>query len=233
VNPSGEAPTIDDSNRLEYFEHYVPLKFGSVLYSKLRKRYWELAHVGGRPLLIAVQDFHAPQSMTWSSSALVEYLYGIRQVERIGVGGKAEIVSERVEKYTWKGKNEIPAGFFFQPEVENISAIIANPVATLSKFNRMGFVAGFGRRDIRMLRKGICYRDSVTPQEFVSEVHSAEYTETWCEGLSVYHNPRARFPLDPCSFPNAAHHTSRGGQIICRLPKFHPVGSVTVNVIPC
>jgi hypothetical protein len=232
VNPSDETPVIDEANRLEYFEHYVPLKFGSVLYSKLGKRYWELPHVAGRPLLIAVQDFHAPHSMTWSSSALVEYLYGIRQVERIGVGGKPEIVSERVEKYKWEGKKEIPAGFFLQPEAENISAVLANPTATLSKFNRMGFLAGFGRRDIRMLRKSIAYRDSLTPQEVVDEVHSAGYAETWSEGLSVFHNPYARIPVDPGSFSCAAHHSSRDGRIVSRMPHFHPVGSVTVNVVP-
>jgi hypothetical protein len=72
VNPSVVAPALDDdSKRQNYFEHYVPMKFGSALFSKLNKRYWELPHVLGHPLVLAIQDFHAPQSMSWSSSALV------------------------------------------------------------------------------------------------------------------------------------------------------------------
>ena len=229
VNPSDIAPALDDSTRQAYLEHYVPIKFGSALFTKLKKRYWELPHVGGYPLVFAVQDFHAPRSMIWSSSALVEYLYGIRQVERKRADGFAEIVSEPVETYMWEGK-EIPAGFFLQPDTENISAVLANPSGTISKFNRIGFLSGFGDRDIRMLRKGICYRDALMPQEFADEVHSPDYRETWCEGLSVYHNPRANQPLFADAIPGAAHHSSRDGRILSRLPWFHPVASVTCIV---
>lgn len=231
VNPSAVTPTLDDSTRQEYFEHYVPIKFGSALFTKLKKRYWELPHVAGRPLVLAVQDFHAPQSMSWSSTALVEYLYGIRQVEKSRADGSSEIVSEGVATYMWEGK-EIPSGFFLQPSTENISAVLANPAGTISKFNRMGFLAGFGDRDIRMLRNGLCYRDSLTAQEFVDEVHSSDYSETWCEGLSVYHNPKANQPLPAEAIPTAAHHYSEGGRILSRLPQFHPVGSITVVVTP-
>ncbi len=231
VNPSAVPPTVDDSTRQGYFEQYVPIKFGSALFTKLKKRYWELPHVAGHPLVLAVQDFHAPLSMSWSSSALVEYLYGIRQVERRRVGDFIEIVSERVESYKWEDK-EIPSGFFLQPDTENVSAVLANPNGTLSKFNRMGFLAGFGDRDIYMIRKGICYRDSLTPQEFVGQVHLAGYFETWCEGVSVYHNPRANQPLPEGAMPGAAHHTSRDGRILAQMPRFHPVGSITTIVVP-
>lgn len=229
VNPSDEAPVLDDSTRQAYFEHYVPIKFGSALFTKLKKRYWELPHVWGYPLVFAVQDFHAHQSMIWSSSALVEYLYGIRQVERKKSDGSTEIISEPVETYMWEGK-EIQSGFFLQPDTENISAVLANPSGTISKFNRIGFLAGFGDRDIRMLRKGICYRDALMPQKFVDEVHSPDYRETWCEGLSVYHNPRANQPLSADAIPGAAHHSSRDGRILSQLPSFHPIASVTCIV---
>ncbi len=228
VNPSAVAPALNDSTQQAYFDHYVPIKFGSVLSTKREKRYWELPHVRGYPLVFAVQDFHAPRSMIWSSSALVEYLYGIRQKSS---DGSAEIISEPVETYLWEGK-EIPSGFFLQPDTENISAVLANPSGTLSKFNRIGFLAGFGNRDIRMTRKGICYRDTLTPQEFVDEVHSPDYHETWCEGLSVYHNPRANQPLSADAIPGAAHHSSRDGRILSELPPFHPVVSITCIVAP-
>jgi hypothetical protein len=144
INPSAAPPKLDDSTRQAYFEHYVPIKFGGVLFTKLRKKYWELPHVEGHPLLIAVQDFHAPRSMTWSSSALAEYLYGIRQTERKREDGSTEIISENVTNYTWEGKT-IASGFFLQPDTDNISAVLANPNGTISKFNRMGFLAGFGK----------------------------------------------------------------------------------------
>lgn len=231
VNPPGSALNVG-SNREAYFEHYVPLKYSSVLSAKLNKRDWEKQHAVGRPYMIAVQDFHAPYAMAWSNSALVEYLYAIRQTECVNADGKHEIISEKVTEYKLGDKPPIPAGFFLLPDSENISAVLANPNGTLPKFNRMGFLAGFGDRSIRMLRSGYCYRGSLTPQQFNAEVHSPDYTETWCEGLSVYHNPLARVPLPREAFPCAAHHTSRDGRILSVQPPFHPVGSVTYIGVP-
>jgi hypothetical protein len=231
VNPSGVAPDLD-SNREAYFEHYVPRKYGSVLFSKLKKRDWEKQHVAGRPYVLAVQDFHAPYAMAWSNSALVEYLYAIRQTERMNAEDKAEIVSEKVTEYKLGENPPIPAGFFLLEDCENISAVLANPSGTLPKFNRMGFLSGFGDRDIRMLRSGYCYKGSLAPEQFYAEVHSPDYAETWCEGLSVYHNPQAKIPLPPEAFPCAAHHTSRDGRILSVQPAFHPVGSITYIVVP-
>jgi hypothetical protein len=42
--------------------HEIPIKIGSALYSRLRKRYWELPVVQGRPFVIAVEAFHPEQT---------------------------------------------------------------------------------------------------------------------------------------------------------------------------
>lgn len=149
VNPSDRLPEAGESPTREYFEHVIPMRFGSALFSKLKKthkgrRYWELQHAAGHPFTIAIQDFHAPGAMSWSSSALAEYLYGIRQTERTNADGSIEIISEQVDSYRWGGK-EVPAGFFRQLETENISAVLANPEGTFSKFNRMGYTGRFRR----------------------------------------------------------------------------------------
>ena len=209
----------------EYFSQYVPIKYGSALYSKLKKRYWELPHVAGQPLVLAIQDFHALGSMTWSNSALGEFLYGIRQTA--APNGTSEVVSQRIDKYEWDGKTK-PAGYFLQPETEHISAVLANPSGTIAKFNRMGYLAGFGNRSIRMQRTGSCYRGSVHPETFTVSVDSPEYTETWCEGVSIYHNPNACRPLSDDAFPGAAHHTAQNGRILSNVPAFFPIGSATI-----
>jgi hypothetical protein len=96
----------------------------------------------------------------------------------------------------------------------------------------MGFIAGFGDRDIVMMRGGYCYKGSLIPEKFTAEVHAPGYSETWCEGLSIYHNPRAKVPLPEQSFSCAAHHTSRDGRIRSHQPTFHPLGSTTHILIP-
>ena len=43
---------------LEKMEDEIPIRFGSPLYSKLCKKYWEKDHVSGNPLVFAIADFH-------------------------------------------------------------------------------------------------------------------------------------------------------------------------------
>ena len=227
VNPSDKPPEINDTNREAYFQHYTPIKFGSALFSKLQKEYWNLPHVSGMPLLIAVQDFHSLGSMSWSTTALIEYLYGTRQVRQRQLGGGIVNSSEQVKFYEWEGKR-IPADFFALPGAEHISAVLANPGGTISKFNRLGFLAGFGDRDIRMVRTGVCFRNgSLNSENFSQEVYSPDYAETWAEGLFVFHNPNAAHPLPEAMIPNVAHCTRQDGRILTGMPSFHPVGTKT------
>ncbi|WP_279497938.1 hypothetical protein [Aeromonas veronii] len=74
--------------------------------------------------------------MTWSRTALSEYLYGMRN--RI-IDGKPN--SHKIKTHRWNGK-EIPSGFFYQEQAENISAVMFSNQATIPKFNRMGKIAG-------------------------------------------------------------------------------------------
>lgn len=43
---------------------------------KLEKRYWELPQVSGKPLVLAVQDFHAEGSLLLMSEPFASFLYG-------------------------------------------------------------------------------------------------------------------------------------------------------------
>jgi hypothetical protein len=221
---SPHTPILTAENRRAYFEEYVPIRFSSALCEKLKKRYWDRPHVRGRPLVLAIQDFHAPGSMTWTSTSLVEYLYGLRQSERDGT-----VVSEPISRHRWETK-DIASHFFALPEAEHISAVIANPSGTLSKFKRMGFLSGFGDRDLKILRRGYAFQGEPFPTPFTAEVSSGSYDETWCEGLAVCHNPDATTPLSPESLPHAGHFTVDDGWLVSALPPFFPVGSQTVTL---
>jgi len=167
--------------------------------------------------------------MAWSSYALSEYLFGARNVE-IKVGGHLETEIEVIREYRI-GEKVVPAGYFFQPEVENVSAVIANPGGTISKFNRMGYLAGFGGGVKEIIRTGTCFRGSNKEEWFESYVSSTDYAETWSEGLTVYHNPNAKHPLPSRIFPNAAHYYFDGKLVSAELPNFHPTGSISVILL--
>lgn len=227
------GPPESETGRREYCANYMPVKYGSSLYSKLNMRYWELPHVNHRPILIAVQDFHFPGSMKWSEPSLAPYLYGRSFAALYDACGHLNIRSTLIQEQRW-GAKTIPSGFFARPDSENISAIITNAQGTLTKFNRIGFKAGFGSQRVRMIRRGTRYNHSANaafPVPFVDLVHKPEYVEGWSEGMNVYHNPRAIAPVPREFLPAAAHHfLTAEGQIRSLIPENHPFGSETVIV---
>ena len=218
----------------ERLENYMPIKFGSSLYSKLKKktRYWDLEHVKGKPLVFAIADFHEANSMVWSHGALWQYLYGMRYEHVATEDGSYHVAPKKIISHK-QGNKEIPSGFFFLEDAENVSAILSSNSGTISKFNRMGKLAGFGGDDIKLFRKGYCHDhdpEASVPAFFSFEVAAGKVTESWAEGLNMYHNPNAIHPVDPKLFPSIAHHFFEDGLIRSIIPEFHPYSSVTLNV---
>jgi hypothetical protein len=220
---------IDESNAESYHEDYIPIRFAGALRAKLQKEYWTLPHVAGHPLAIAIQDFHVAGSMKWSAPGLIEYLYGLRQVETENGVLRTVPISE----HRWKSK-VIPSSFFAQAGAEHISAVVANPSGTLSKFTRMGYLAGFGDRDVKIYRRGIAFQEAGEgpPTPYAVEVTAEGYDEAWGDGLAVYHNPNAKVPLPDYCLPNAGHYIVDNGEILTKRPAFFPLGSEMWIVAP-
>ncbi|WOA31780.1 hypothetical protein [Alloalcanivorax xenomutans] len=234
VNPSENVsrPDLPPPQTHEEIEErlndFMPIKFGSPLYSKLQKKYWEKEHVSGKPIILAIHDYHNDNAMTWSRTALSEYLYGIRT--RI-VDGKPFV--EDIEKHSWEGK-EIPSGFFFQDEAENISAVLFSNQATIPKFNRMGKIAGLGSADVKMIRNGFLYNpdpDAIHPIPFSKDLDDSDYEESWSDGLIMFHNPNAKNPVDPDAFSDISHifYSKDEGFYGYHQP-YDVLGSITVVV---
>jgi hypothetical protein len=161
-----------------------------------------MPHVKGHPLVFAIHDYHQEASMIWSRPALCEYLYGIRTRVR---DGKPHV--ELIETHSWNGK-EIPSGFFNQPDSKNVSAILFSNQATVTKFNRMGKLAGLGGAEIKMIRNGFLSnpdQSAIHPIPFSIDVDDPAYEESWADSLVMYHNPNATNPLDPRLFPDISH----------------------------
>lgn len=77
--------------------------------------------------------------MTWSRTALVNYLYGMEAKLKNG-----SPVLSKISKHKWRGK-VIPSGFFFNSENSKyVSGVLFSYQATLTKFNRMGKLGGLG-----------------------------------------------------------------------------------------
>lgn len=202
---------VRDLSEAEIENDYLPIRYGSPLYSKLnhtchQKHYWELDHVQGNPLIFAIHDYHFQAtkenfgSMTYSWHALYEYLYGLHAE----LNDDGEVFFSKIEHHIC-GKKSIPSGFFFTKNAENISAVLFGNQATISKFQRMGTLAGWGKdnQSYRITRErlnadGNIYLD-------YSKLSAPTYEESWADGIIMYHNPNAINPLNPSLFPNISH----------------------------
>lgn len=232
VNPTQGGETFQVSPETESdrdkLADYAAIKFGSALFSKLSKRYWELGHVKGKPLVFAIADFHQSHSMLWTHPSLWQYLYGMKSEQKVTVRG-IESSLRRIAEHTY-GDKRIPSGFFFQPECENVSAVLFSNSGTVSKFNRMGKLAGFGDPGVKMIRVGKRYDhegNGLQPKDFTLYIEAGECSETWSEGVSIFHNPNAKCPLDASLFPTVGHHYLKDEKIDSYLPDFFPLASVT------
>jgi hypothetical protein len=222
-------PPTSTEELTELVNNYFPIKYGSPLYSKLCKEYWKQSHVAGHPLVFAIHDFHAGDSMCWSYSSIGQYLYGMRWKHLFDSHNALVVVPEKVQVHRYGGK-EIPSGFFLQPGAENVSAVLFSNSATLPKFNRMGKLAGFGDPRVKMNRCGLRYdhtANAATPAPFEVEIEPDKYDESWGQGAEMYHNPRAICPIVPELFPGIAHHFLENEIMRSSLPAFHPYTSKT------
>lgn len=193
-------------------------RFAKTLRSKLQRNYHDLTHVRGKPFALAVADFHASGSMTWSREALPSYLYGLHFKREEGQQATATEIDCL--------RDGLPAGPFRDPAFAHVSAIVFSNAGTLSKFNRMGFLAGWRPPGLKMVRIGHFF--DRTPGAvsilFEHDISSAEYAaiwpwgEAWCQELEVFHNPLAKNPMAHSLLPGATHWFERGGQIESSSP---------------
>ncbi|WP_141505692.1 glycosaminoglycan attachment protein [Paenibacillus luteus] len=221
-------------------QEIMPAKWGSSLYSKLthtdksRRHYWEYSHTEEKPFILAIADFHETFSMTWSQNSLITYLYGYKYHHSYNEKGELIIHPIKVEKHSkGEGRNTIPSGFFFQDNSENVSAVLHSSCATISKFSRIGKQCGLDESDVLMYRIGSVHNpdpNANKPNRFQYLV-TEENSEPWAEGVTVFHNPNAKYPLTLDFFPSAAQCYLQDEFIVTISNNPVVYSSVTLNFV--
>lgn len=186
----------------EYVRTEMPFKFYRTLLRKMRHKpqpanvnYWDLPHTQGHPFVLAIHDYSRRMSMSLSSTAMHEVLYGAKIVD-----GELVTFDEHVN-----GEQHIPSNFFGKDENRHLSAVILPTMATIPKFNRMGIVAGIEAPRTHMIIYGSRTDENGDRHPYAAKVNDPKYKESWHEGTFVFHNPNAIHPLDPELFPHVVH----------------------------
>lgn len=192
-----EAIELNDIEIQKELTDYYIIRLGSVLFSKLSKKYWELDWVSGKPLVIAITPFHNYVADFLPDAKIIEYLYGIWYKTEIAENGLELKEIKTIDTHRYKAK-EIPSIFFNQENVENISAILFTNNCNLHKFNRLGYESGLGDSETIIVRSGIAYDPEPYSEgkQFDHVIKFGAKTESWNESVSIFHNPNAKYPLD-------------------------------------
>lgn len=205
IDPAAPPMEINEA-ALDDLQTYVnvvmPFKFARTLRKKMRHRplptevhYWELPHTQGHPFVLAVHDYSRRMSMTMSSDAMRNYLYGI-----VFQDGYFESIEAHVNS-----EERLPSNFFAKEENRFVSAVMLPTMATIPKFNRMGQIAGIPAPGTVTMIFGKRTDEHGEPRLFSARVDDPSYQEFWHEGTFVFHNPNAVFPLNPELFPHVIH----------------------------
>jgi len=227
--PKGSPKTMEEAVR--FLKNETAIRFGSPLYSKLQKKYWELPHVAGKPLVLAIETFHGG-SLTLSSSSLSQYLIGTDHRSRFDDDGSLIVEADPIAEHT--GSKTIPSNFFAQPGAENISAVLFSNAGTIPKFARIGQHGAHRSDAVRMVRYGHCLDhdpNAVRPEAFAYEIGDPDVPpEPWRDGSVLIHNPIALRPL-PAEWlgAGAEENLEASGTIVStwRDP-FQPFASMTM-----
>ena len=216
--PFADIPT----EREEIFFGAAALRFAKTIGNKLEKRYDQRPHVAGKPLILAVADFHASGSMMWSREGLIGYLQGSGATVA-EVDGRLVAVPLPAEHLL--GPTRFPAGLFANDHHRELSAVIFSNACSIAKLNRVPVSGGGAPEGYRYTRMGKFFDrkpGALAGNLFCLDITSDDYRNLWPHGyepwtaeLEVFHNPFARHPVSVELLPEATHWFEQDGEWLC------------------
>lgn len=200
-NADGQRPewtqTIEDLERLQIkgIVDEATIRIANAIVSKYRKYqagYSKLAHVGGKPFVVAIAAFEQPHGRFQNNHAINRVLYGIDgPIQFVKNDQPMPIVRVIQQMKTIRKTSgaEVPLGCFTDSRMAEISAVLFSTTATWGKVRAMS-------KDPNpyVIFKTLRYNNH--GPEPLSEVKvKGEYYETLLDGLHIFHNPYAACPL--------------------------------------
>jgi hypothetical protein len=171
------------------------------LESKANRRYEDLPGVQGAPFVLAIQDFYHESSLMNTSYSLIRWLYD----------------------------GETP----FFADHPQVSAVMFCNAGTASKFGRMALQADPERYPQLWINRACWYYRERSPTTqglgtIVYRVGDPDWIEDWPQGITMFHNPIAAFPLTPEVLPALRHVYIADSRLQFRWPDaFFPEASIT------
>ncbi len=166
-------------------------------YLKYKKQYSQLAHVQNKPFIIAVAAFDRPHFMLSCQRAIEALLfdYYVDEEEYLSQKDKlSPIKGKNIGKIFKDNGSPIDLGIFSNGKMKEVSAVIFSSSATFGKVRALSSDPN-PNVEFTAVRHN---PNSNEPHVIKTKRHN--YHETLLDGLRVYHNPSAKYPIDPNYF---------------------------------
>ncbi|PKO66673.1 MAG: hypothetical protein CVU22_14900 [Betaproteobacteria bacterium HGW-Betaproteobacteria-16] len=186
------------------------VRISNALLRKLRAfraKYSSHDHVKGKPFVVALAPFEQPNFQHQYDRPIRAVLYDqyvdedafFRDPSKYPDGHPPTVNLGFVEK---ENGSQIPLGVFNDDQWQEVSAVLFSCTATMGKVDMLctdSSLHALGMSVWGGKPNGAAYERTGTRQEI---------GETLTDGLQVYHNPYARYPLDPRVFrrPGVVQH---------------------------
>ncbi|ANH66644.1 hypothetical protein [Mitsuaria sp. 7] len=163
---------------------------------KYRDGYSALAHVRDKPFVLAVAAFDSPAFFALSTRPMEALLYNYYVDEEAFIAGEKDTLEgEHLASVKKDNGAPIELGMFQGPAFSEVSAVVWNPCATWGKVRTMSPLA----TNERVVVQSVRYNPNSHLPHHVVET-KPDTSETLLDGLTVFHNPFAKHPLDPAVF---------------------------------
>jgi hypothetical protein len=162
-------------------------------------RYSTLGHVRSRPFVLAVAAVDSPYARLACQRAIEAVLYGYYIDEESFLRDGGELKKEHRDKIVKDNGSQIPIGIFTGAEFAWLSAVMFSSCATWGKVRALS-----ADPNPNVFFEAIRWnKNGISPhliEARKSAYKESAYKESLLDGLRVYHNPWATYPLDVTIF---------------------------------
>lgn len=202
------------------FNSQAAIRIANSFSSKLKKyreSYAALSHVKNRPFVLAIAAFDRPFAHFASNRPAVAALYGLNYDEEASIsqGPSATSIPSHQVRGAFKDNGaSVPLGLFLDESASEVSAVVYSCLATWGKLRALADnpEAKSIYQTFHPPATGIIPEVKITKKE--------HYVEHLSDGLYIFHNPYARFPLDREVFNHAraAQMFVEGDELVALAP---------------
>lgn len=183
---------------LNAFNHDAILRVTNALSAKREKfisYYASLPHAAGKPFVIALTAFDRPNFWLSCQRPVEAVLYNYYvDEERWRLAHQSPAPISSIQSVTKSNGHPVDLGYFQTDSMADVSAVIFSTCATLSKVSAL---SNDPHPDTYFTAIRLNPHSTIP---YVIRAQKSNYVESLLDGLRVYHNPFAKYPLDPSIF---------------------------------